>query len=242
MLYQNYDRNLCFGLLLSFLLFVSDVFRFYGKLLKSVRILPPALISPCAFAIIRLGGDSMISEYESYAVEAMLGFYNNDFDQFLEFLDENVIWYGPKQGQYVVGKENLKNTVCVRKDDRAYRVENVQTKLISYMANLYSIVVTYQLHSCRPDGTVKTVFQHVVANGQKIRDRGGNIFWRCPFIHVSNAELKDDSGADGFSSYCVAPKKLLLGGDAPRLVLPGDNHTTVISAGTASNMLSVERV
>lgn len=57
----------------------------------------------------------MISEYESYAVEAMLGFYNNDFDQFLEFLDENVIWYGPKQGQYVVGKENLKNSVCVKK-------------------------------------------------------------------------------------------------------------------------------
>lgn len=169
----------------------------------------------------------MISKYESYAVEAMLGFYNNDFDKFLEFLDENVIWYGPKQGQYVVGKENLKNTVCVRKDDRVYRVENVQTKLISYTANLYSIVVTYQLHSCRPDGTVKTVFQHVVANGQKIRERNGNIFWRCPFIHVSNAEPRDDVGADGFSSYSLAPRKMLLGCEAPRLVLPGDNHTTV---------------
>ena len=35
----------------------------------------------------------MISEYESYAVDAMLGFYNNDFDKFLEFLDENVMCF-----------------------------------------------------------------------------------------------------------------------------------------------------
>ncbi|MGN1195813.1 MAG: LytR/AlgR family response regulator transcription factor [Acutalibacteraceae bacterium] len=169
----------------------------------------------------------MISEYESYAVEAMLGFYNNDFDKFLEFLDENVIWYGPKQGQYVVGKENLMNTVCIKQEDRVYRVENVQTKLISYTANLYSIVVTYQLHSYRSDGTVKTVFQHVVANGQKIRDRNGNVFWRCPFIHVSNAEQKTKGGKSDFSSFSFDPKKLFLNHDVPRLVLPGDNHTTV---------------
>ena len=167
----------------------------------------------------------MISEYESYAVEAMLGFYNNDFEKFLEFLDENVIWYGPKRGQYVVGKENLRNTVCVKREDRKYRVENVQTRLISYTANLYSIVVTYLLHTCRSDGSVKTVFQHVVANGQKIRDRNGNIFWRCPFIHVSNTEQETPDAQT--ASFVCDSKKLLSDRDAPRLVLPGDNHTTV---------------
>lgn len=167
----------------------------------------------------------MRSEYESYAVEAMLGFYRGDFEKFLEFLDENVIWYGPKMGQYVVGKENVKEIVCKKREGYSYRVENVQTKLITYTPSIYSIVVTYHLHCCRPDATVKTVFQHVVANGQKIRDRNGETFWRCPFIHVSNAEQKTapDSSSDAESGR----QKLLLAPDAPRLVLPGDNYTTV---------------
>ena len=168
----------------------------------------------------------MRSEYESYTVEAMLGFYNGDFDKFLEFLDENVIWYGPKQGQYVVGKENVKDVVCKKREGHSYRVENVQTKLISYTPSIYSIVVTYLLHCCRPDGTVKTVFQHVIANGQKIRDRNGEPFWRCPFIHVSNAEQK--AKTTGLSDAGLSEQqKLLLNRDAPRLVLPGDNYTTV---------------
>ena len=168
----------------------------------------------------------MKSEYESYTVEAMLGFYNGDFDKFLEFLDENVIWYGPKQGQYVVGKENVKDVVCKKREGHSYRVENVQTKLISYTPSIYSIVVTYLLHCCRPDGTVKTVFQHVIANGQKIRDRNGEPFWRCPFIHVSNAEQK--AKTTGLSDAGLSEQqKLLLNRDAPRLVLPGDNYTTV---------------
>ncbi|MGN1442235.1 MAG: LytR/AlgR family response regulator transcription factor [Acutalibacteraceae bacterium] len=168
----------------------------------------------------------MRSEYESYTVEAILDFYNGEYEKFLEFLDENVIWYGPKAGQYVVGKENVKDIVCKKREGHSYRVENVQTKLISYTPSIYSIVVTYLLHCCREDGTVKTVFQHIVANGQKIRDRNGETFWRCPFIHVSNAEQKTTTAVTADMGLSQRQKPLL-NRDAPRLVLPGDNYTTI---------------
>lgn len=172
----------------------------------------------------------MVSEYERFVVQAMINFYNYDYDMFFEYLDDNVMWFGPKQGQYIVGKENLIRAFNFAKPKLKFHVDNVTTKLISFSSNVYSLLVTYRLYSYYPDGAVRAVFQHVVVHGQKCRDQNGKIFWRCPFIHVSNL-MPDSKSAEILLSppniEAVSRVFSTQESRSKRLVLPGDNYTSV---------------
>ncbi len=172
----------------------------------------------------------MISAYENYVVQAMIGYYNYDYDMFFKYLDEGVIWYGPNEGQYIVGKDNLIKAVTSRKQDFKFHVDNVESKLISFSSNVYTLVLSFRLYSIHPDSTAKTYIQRVTVNGQKCRDQDGKFFWRCPFIAITNIIPKKDrqSSFAQLSSQTVLRKSL--DGkeeDGKRLIFPGDNHSTV---------------
>ena len=84
----------------------------------------------------------MISEYENYAVQAMLGYYNHDYEMFFRYLDEGVIWYGPKEGQYIVGKDNLIAQVKKYESKIIFQVDSVESKLVSFSSNVISFHVS----------------------------------------------------------------------------------------------------
>lgn len=170
----------------------------------------------------------MISEYENYAVQAMLGYYNHDYEMFFRYLDEGVIWYGPKEGQYIVGKDNLIAQVKKYESKIIFQVDSVESKLVSFSSNVYTLLLSYRLNSCYPDGRVKTCLQRVTVNGQKCRDQDGKIFWRCPLIQVSNVIQNKANGSpeDTTEPYVHIgfnePEK-----ESARVILPGDNNSTI---------------
>ncbi len=133
----------------------------------------------------------MISSHESFAVKAMLGYYNYDYEMFFEYLDEGVIWFGPRENQYLVGKSALAESLESRRKDLKYHIENIETKFISQASNVYTLVMSYHLYSAYPDGRTKHCLERVTITGQKFRDRDGKILWRCPLIQVSNVIPKD---------------------------------------------------
>ena len=168
----------------------------------------------------------MKSAYESFVVQALINYYNYDYGMFFEYLDENVIWYGPNKGQYIVGKDNLMTYINRLRPTIRFRVDDVQTKLITFAANVYTIVVSYSLTCCYPDEKEKVIFQRVSINGQKFRDQDGKIFWRCPYIQVSNlSEGKSAPGSDDIRRPSPVFSKEQ--DSSPRLIFPGENHSTV---------------
>ena len=172
----------------------------------------------------------MISEYENYAVQAMLGYYNNDYEMFFRYLDEGVIWYGPNEGQYIVGKDNLIEQIKKYGKSIKFQVDSVESKLVSFSSNVYTLVLSYRLRSCYPDGRVRTHLQRVTVNGQKCRDQDGKIFWRCPLIQVSNVTPVKRQGTDKRTEMSDDYCKMTLGEqeqESKRLILPGDNNSTV---------------
>lgn len=169
----------------------------------------------------------MISAYETYVINAMTNYYNHNYKMFFEYLDEGVIWYGPREGQYIVGKENLVNSIVAQKRDTKFSVENIKSQLISCAANVHTVVLNYNLKAVYKNGSTRVYHQRVVVNGQKFRDHDGKIFWRCPFIQVSNIMPSTDK--DRFSLY-VGENTVAVNGeksDTSRIVFNSENHSKV---------------
>ncbi|MGN1418972.1 MAG: LytR/AlgR family response regulator transcription factor [Acutalibacteraceae bacterium] len=168
----------------------------------------------------------MKSAYESYVVRALINYYNYDFDMFFEYLDESVIWYGPKKGQYIVGKENLMLYINNLKPNVSFCVDDVQTKLITFASNAYTIVVSYTLTCRYGDLREKVIYQRVSVNGQRFRDQDGKIFLRCKCIQVSNLtsgkSIHNDKNIPRPSPVFQKEPEA-----CPRLIFPGENHSTV---------------
>lgn len=164
----------------------------------------------------------MASAYESFAVQAMINYYNYDYEMFFEHLDENVIWYGPKEGQYIVGRDNLMNALRAQKRGAVFSVENVRSQLVPISSGTYSIVLCYNL-SCKSSERTKEYFQRVLIIGRRLKDRDGNVLFRCPLIQVSNVMTGKADSAFASVRTCAPDSK-----SKKRLAFAGENHTSVL--------------
>lgn len=171
----------------------------------------------------------MVSAYESYVVQAITGYYNYDYDMFFKYLDEGVIWFGPNEGQYIVGKDNLIKAVTSHEKKLRFHIDNMESKLISLSSSVYTLVLSYRLYSVHPNGQTRVYLQRVTVNGQKCRDQDGKFFWRCPFIQISNVVpgSENSSAAVFTTSPLSATSSEHIGSQGKRLVFPGDNHSKV---------------
>lgn len=169
----------------------------------------------------------MISAYEAYVVKAMINYYNYDYKMFFEYLDEGVIWYGPKEGQYIVGKENLIKAVTAQNQKTQFTVDNIKSQLISFSTNVYTLVLNYNLKVSLKSGKTSVYHQRVVVNGQKFRDHDGKFIWRCPFIHVSNIMSSSDTNKfllhSGENAISDSGKEF----DTARIIFNGENRSKV---------------
>ena len=168
---------------------------------------------------------AMASAYESFAVQAMINYYNYDYEMFFEHLDENVIWYGPKEGQYIVGRDNLMSALRAQKKHAIFSVENVRSQLIPISSGTYSIVLCYNL-ICESGERTKKYLQRVSIIGRRLKDRNGNILFRCPLIQVSNVMTEKTDSA--FASVQTGAQGSKNSKNEKRLAFAGENHTTVL--------------
>lgn len=168
----------------------------------------------------------MLNEIEQYAVQSLIKFYSYDYSKLMEYLDDNVIWYGPREGQYIVGKTRLlKNLEKLNKNVK-YSVQSITSQLPSYSPTNYTVMVKCRLYIYYPDGRISKRTQHIVMIGQKCRDHGGKVFWKCPFIHVSDVRGKDEKLTEAYKSE-LAKLPSSEKNEVKRLVLPTDNYSSV---------------
>lgn len=174
----------------------------------------------------------MASEFEKYVVDGLINFYNDNDTAILdEYIDENVTYYGPKAGQTIIGKENLLKSLTSLNDKFRFFISNISTRLITYTANQYSIMVNYKLYAMdKRSRNDKVYYQRMITNGMKCRDKSGEVFWKCPFICIDNLNAKESNGVkldDGESEKLTRLMTDYEDMQIRHLSLPGDEHTTV---------------
>ncbi|HHU84131.1 MAG TPA: LytTR family transcriptional regulator [Clostridiales bacterium] len=176
----------------------------------------------------------MRSEHEKMIVETILNFYNYDYDLLFEFLDDNACWYGPKQGQYILGKQNLQRALNWSRKLLTFEVEDISTKIVCYEPNMFTCLAEYKLRVNHIDGTQKKYHQHVVASVRRFRDMDGKIYWRSPFVHVSNLVLSDDDREFAIKQEQNYPTLT----EERRLAFRGAEHSTVYIRENAIKYIS----
>ncbi len=127
---------------------------------------------------------------EKFCVDSLRDFYNNGNLEFVEYLDDNIIWYGPMEGQKIQGKANLIKAFSDRKNTLKFNIENLNTKLIPLKAEVFLLIATYELYTYYPGGKVVKYVQHVIIVCRR-KKKNGEYQWVAPLIHVSDIISRD---------------------------------------------------
>lgn len=123
---------------------------------------------------------------EEYCVESLLDFYNNGNIGFAEYLDDNVVWYGPLEGQQLRGKDNLIKAFSSGKSGLKFNIEHLNTKIIPVKANAFTFIADYELYTYYPNGKVLKYNQHLLVVSRMKKCKDGVTRWVSPLIHVSD--------------------------------------------------------
>ena len=111
----------------------------------------------------------MITEFEKYLIERTIDFYNGNTDAYLEYLDDNAVWYGPRRGQVLVGKaaiaEHLEN---LELDPRLF-IENITTRLVFCTNSTYLVIMNYRVCVRRGGGAIDVV-KYLLTKGLNINE------------------------------------------------------------------------
>ncbi len=163
----------------------------------------------------------MITEFEKHVTDAIVSFYAGDYGALLDYLDENVIWYGPRAGEQIIGKDALLENYRAQDTALRYNVSGISTRLLTHGPSNYLMVASYRIWVDRPDGRREHA-QRMIISGQRMRDRDGQVIWRCPFIHVTN--LPPTRAKTRPPASAPAPAEVM---PVRRLSFPGPDRVTV---------------
>ncbi|MCR5041941.1 MAG: LytTR family transcriptional regulator [Clostridia bacterium] len=165
----------------------------------------------------------MISEFEKYAVDAVIDFYGGDSSSIVSYLDDNVIWSGPGGRPFWVGRQSVVsgirffNTLNI-----SCEVKKISSRLVTY-ANSYHLILLNITLLTRRDGREEREYsQSIVIAAHKCRDMDGSVFWRCNFVQISNSLRSQVRFSENeLETLSASPEPPDL---TPRIKLPVESH------------------
>ncbi|MBQ9880397.1 MAG: LytTR family transcriptional regulator [Clostridia bacterium] len=134
----------------------------------------------------------MQKRLQQNVVRTILNFYSNDYDMFLSYLDDDVIWFGPREGQYISGKENLRLSLSHNTMRMRFAVDDIRTRILYSYRNIYSCLAAYRLTVMYPDGTSSVHSQHALFSLRHSGKSDTPEDWKCLFIHISDVIPQDE--------------------------------------------------
>lgn len=142
----------------------------------------------------------MLDIVEKFCIDALEGYYNSGGTDFLENVDDDVVWYGPMEGQVIIGKENLMKYFTRESRTLRFNFEDISVKLFPLKADAFAFFSEYSLYAYHPDGRVRKYRRHMIVISKKKKDKDGNYAWKSPLIHISDVTKKrgNRSTADAY--------------------------------------------
>lgn len=134
----------------------------------------------------------MHEKLQQDVVKTILSFYSNDYDMFLSYMDEDVKWFGPREGQYLSGKEAIRRSLALNTSQLKFAVDDIRTRVLSSYRRLYTCLTTYRLTVFYPDGRSSVRGQHALFSVRHTGRTDAPGVWRCLFIHISDVVPQDE--------------------------------------------------
>ncbi len=108
--------------------------------------------------------------------DLLIKYYDNDYMSFLNHMDDNGLWYGPYEGQFIRGRDNMIQAWNKEKHNLTFTIGNLNVESSSPSPYVCNVILSYTVVSHYPNGEDLSVFQRscLVWCEVKVKDKSGN--------------------------------------------------------------------
>ncbi len=128
------------------------------------------------------------------SAELIMKYYENDYMPFLEAMDDDALWYGPAEGQFLKGRETMIKAWNAEEHSLSFTLGNMEVAHISANPSFCNVMLSYPVTTHYPDNHDITLFQRLqmtwcertieLDNGEKEKSP------RILVCHISNPHSK----------------------------------------------------
>lgn len=129
---------------------------------------------------------------EDLSIRIITEYYRNNIEPALHYIDENIIWVGPRLGQLIRGREELTRFFREAKTDLTFELGDIQLYDVSSGTSSWEILLIYEVVTRFPDGTFHVHHQRLHYSWTLRRcpqpDGTSRRDFRIIMVHISNAK------------------------------------------------------
>ena len=130
------------------------------------------------------------------SADLILRYYDNEYLPFLQHMDDDALWYGPAEGQFLRGRETMLRIWNQEAHDLTFTMGNLQTTVISSHPSFCDVMLSYTVVTHYPDGHDLSVLQRLLLTWceRTTKDETGNKVktHRILVCHIANLHGKSD--------------------------------------------------
>lgn len=135
-------------------------------------------------------------EIADLSADLIIRYYDNDVVPFLSHMDEDALWYGPAEGQFIRGRAAMFEAWDLEDHSLTFTMGNLKVTHVSAHPSTCEVMLTYTVVTHYPDGHDLSVFQRLQFSWcmRTVVDALGNRS-RVPRVlmcHISNPHAKHE--------------------------------------------------
>ena len=130
------------------------------------------------------------------SAELIMKYYDNDYIPFLEAMDDDALWYGPAEGQFLHGREKMIEAWNAEDHSLSFSVGNIEVMHTSAHPSFCNVMLSYHVTTHYPDNHDITLYQRLLLTWceRTVIDEEGNRekISRILLCHISNPHSKHE--------------------------------------------------
>ena len=130
------------------------------------------------------------------SAELIMRYYDNDYMPFLQAMDDDALWYGPAEGQFLHGREAMIEVWNAEEHDLTFSLGNIEVMHTSAHPSFCDVMLSYHVTTHYPDHHDITLYQRLQLTWCEriIEDEDGNKEKqpRILLCHISNPHAKHE--------------------------------------------------
>ncbi|MCR5090895.1 MAG: LytTR family transcriptional regulator DNA-binding domain-containing protein [Oscillospiraceae bacterium] len=135
-----------------------------------------------------------VSDIVHLSVEVVQAYYQNDLRLFFEYLDEDVLWYGPAKGQFLSGRKTIIDAWGQEDNPLTFSLGSIREEWVSTHPSCCEVMLSFPVVTHFPDGKNITVDQIIHLTWCERRMEGSqHKQLRMSVIHISNLYQQHES-------------------------------------------------
>ena len=130
------------------------------------------------------------------SAELIMKYYGNDYMPFLEAMDDDALWYGPAEGQFLHGREKMIEVWNAEDHSLSFSLGNIEVTHTSAHPSFCDVMLSYHVTTHYPDYHDITLYQRLLLTWceRTVTDEAGNRekISRILLCHISNPHSKHE--------------------------------------------------